>query len=52
MGSEIQLCKSIHVWCYGSLDQSLMGDLLNCCSSQCSTVGVTKVVVYAILSVG
>ena len=49
------LCgKSVCSWCDGSSDRSFMEWIhwAISCSSQCSTTGVTKAVVCAILSVG
>ena len=47
-------CSSVvEHFAHGSLDQSLMVDQLSYfLFSQCSTTGVTKAVVYAVLSVG
>ena len=53
--SEMQLRgKSVRSWCDGSSDRSFMGwtHWAIYRSSQCSTTGVTKAVVCAILSVG
>ena len=46
--------KSVRSWCDGSSDQSFMEwtHLAISRFSQCSTTGVTKAVVYVILSVG
>ena len=51
---DIAPCKSVCSWCDGSSDRSFMGWTHSAISrsSQCSTTGVTKAVVCAILSVG